>query len=107
MSLDLAQLSEEELVELNRRVVERLRLIRAARNLTTLARFSVGMAVEFETDEGRVIRGTVARLNQRTATVVSASGSWRVSPSLLRAAQALETSHAPAPRVVAMPRRQE
>jgi ectoine hydroxylase-related dioxygenase (phytanoyl-CoA dioxygenase family) len=47
----LARLSEEELVDLNRRIVERLRLIRAARQLVNLARFSVGMRVEFTTDD--------------------------------------------------------
>lgn len=38
---------------------------------TQLARFSVGMVVEFETEDGRTLSGTVARLNQRTATVVT------------------------------------
>src|SRR3990167_3247628 len=74
MGFDITKLSEDELLELNRRVVERLQFIRSAKNLTQLARFSVGMAVEFDTDDGRTISGTVARLNQRTATVVTAAG---------------------------------
>lgn len=85
---DLTNLSEDDLIELNRLIVERLQLLRSARSLAQLARLSVGMTVEFDTDDGRTIRGTVARLNQRTATVVTASGRWRVSPSLLRAAAA-------------------
>jgi hypothetical protein len=48
--IDLARLSEDELVDLNHRIVERLRLIRSARQLVDLARFSVGMRVEFTTD---------------------------------------------------------
>jgi len=72
MGFDITKLSEDELLELNRRVVERLQFIRSAKSLTQLARFSVGMAVEFDTDDGRTISGTVARLNQKTATVVSA-----------------------------------
>jgi hypothetical protein len=87
--LDLTKLSEDELIDLNRRIVERLRLIRSARHLTQLARFAVGMTVEFDTDDGRTVSGTVARLNQRTATIVGPSGRWRVSPSLLRAATLL------------------
>ncbi len=85
-SLDLTKLSESDLIESNRRIVERLQLLRSTNSLVQLARFSVGMIVEFETDNGRTISGTVARLNQRTATVVTAAGRWRVSPSLLRAA---------------------
>ena len=88
MTFDISKLSEDELVEWNRRIVERLQFIRSAKSLTQLARFSVGMTVEFDTDDGRTISGTVARLNQRTATVVTAAGRWRVSPSLLRLASA-------------------
>ena len=104
MAIDLTKLSEEELIELNHRIIERLQLMRSARSLTQLARFSVGMVVEFETDDGRMVSGTIARLNRRTATVVTAAGRWRVSPSLLRVA-ALSGSTASAPRVVAMPPR--
>ena len=106
-SLDLNKLSEDDLIELNRRIVERLQLLRSAKNLVQLARFSVGMIVEFETDDGRTISGTVARLNQRTATVVTASGRWRVSPALLRAAAAPQGTAMRSARVVALRRRQE
>jgi len=104
MVFDITKLSEDELLELNRRVVERLQFIRSAKSLARLARFSVGMAVEFDTDDGRTISGTVARLNQKTATVVSATGRWRVGPSLLRPASVTHESTA-ASRIVAMPRR--
>jgi hypothetical protein len=104
MAFDITKLSEDELLELNRRVVERLQLIRSAKSLTQLARCSVGMAVEFDMDDGRTIGGTVARLNQKAATVVSASGRWLVSPSMLRPASLTHESPA-ASRIVAMPRR--
>jgi hypothetical protein len=107
MSLDLAKLSEDELIELNRRIVERLQLIRSAKNLTQLARFSVGMPVEFDTEDGRTISGTVARLNQKTATVVKVSGRWRVSPALLRPTSLAHDRNAPASRVLSMPRRRD
>ena len=83
--IDLARLSDDDLVELNRRIVERLRLIRSARQLVDLARFSVGMRVEFTTDGGRTLQGEITRLNRKTATVCcNPSGHWRVSPALLR-----------------------
>jgi hypothetical protein len=104
MVFDITKLSEDELLELNRRIVERLQFIRSAKSLAQLARFSVGMAVEFDTDDGRTISGTVARLNQKTATVVRATGRWRVSPSSLWPASVTHESPA-ASRIVAMPRR--
>ena len=107
MDFDLARLSEDDLVELNRRIVERLQLLRSAKSLAQVARFSVGMVVEFDADDGRTICGTVARLNQRTVTVVAASGRWRVSPSLLRTAAVPQARGSASPRVVALPRRPE
>jgi len=102
---DLAKLSEDELIELNRRIVERLQLLRSAKNLAQLSQFSIGMVVEFDTDGARTITGTIARLNQRTATVVSASGRWRVSPGFLRPVTT-EQADTASPRIVALPRRQ-
>jgi hypothetical protein len=106
-NVDLTKLSEDDLIELNRRIVERLQLLGSAKSLAQLARFSVGMVVEFDTDDGRTIRGTVARLNQRTATVVTPLGRWRISPSLLRAADAPQSSAIQSGRVVALRRRPE
>lgn len=102
MPVDLTRLSEDELIDLNRRIVERLQLIRSAKSLTQLARFSVGMVVEFDTDDGHTVRGTVARLNRQTATIVAASGRWRVSPSLLRVADAQRSPAASGSHVVVM-----
>jgi hypothetical protein len=88
----------------NRRIVERLQLLRSAKSLAQPCEFSVGMAVEFDTDDGRTVTGTIARLNQRTARVVTASVRWRVSPGLLRRAKTSH-SHTQSTRVVALPRR--
>jgi hypothetical protein len=65
------------------------------------------MTVEFALDDGRTITGTVARLNQKTATVVTAAGRWRVSPALLRPVSRALSATKPASRIVAMPRRRD
>jgi hypothetical protein len=54
VSIDLTRLSEDELLGLNRRIVERLRLMRSARQPVELAEFTVGMGVEFTTDPNRL-----------------------------------------------------
>jgi hypothetical protein len=105
MVIDLTKLCEDELIELNQRIVERLQLIRSAKSLTQLAKFSVGLIVEFDTDDGRKMSGTVVRLNRRTATIMTASGRWRVSPSLLRVVDTSRASTASDGRVVKMPMR--
>jgi hypothetical protein len=80
---DLARLSEDELIDLNRRVVERLPLLRSAKSLAQLPTLSAGMVVEFDPDDGRTLGGTIARLNQRTATAVTASGRGYVLQAFL------------------------
>ena len=57
MDLDLTKLSKGDLIDLNRRIIERLQLLSSAKSLTQLAHFSVGMAVKFDTDDGRTISG--------------------------------------------------
>jgi hypothetical protein len=76
-NVDLTELSEDDLIELNRRIVERLQLLGSAKSLAQLARFSVGMVVEFDTDDGRTIRGTVALRTRRTDTCPRVLGSPR------------------------------
>jgi hypothetical protein len=82
--IDLGKLSEDELIDLNQRIVERLSHIRQTRRYQELARFSLGDTVSFTPECGHIVVGTVVRLNQKTATVASKDGlSWRVSPALL------------------------
>lgn len=101
VSIDLTRLSEDERLDLNRPIIERLRLMRSARQLVELARFTVGMRVEFTTDDGRILQGEITRLNRKTATVCcNPSGHWRVSPSLLRPVTDALGSSPPAARVL-------
>jgi hypothetical protein len=104
MSIDLTRLSEDELIDLNRRIVERLRLMRSTRQLVELAQFTVGMSVEFTTDDGRTLQGAITRLNRKTATVCcNPSGHWRVSPTLLRPIAHAHGSGTRGPRALSMP----
>ena len=79
----LRGLDEEQLRELNRHVVERLKLIRKAHQLRELADFNIGDRVYF-THHGRKIVGKIIRLNQKTASIhVEDHTHWNVVPSLL------------------------
>jgi hypothetical protein len=84
IDIDLSKLSEQELRDLNRRVVERIKLLHQTRCYQHMATFNPGDNVSFVADDGRVIAGTIVRFNQKTVTLVAADGHrWRVSPSLL------------------------
>jgi hypothetical protein len=87
--IDIETLTYEELLNLNRRIVARLKLLDASRSFKEMLDFSIGNIVEFGTNDGRLVRGTVSRINRKTVTVVTSSGEkWNVSPSLLKRVQA-------------------
>jgi hypothetical protein len=106
VSIDLTRtrLSEDVLIDLNRRIVERLRLIRSARQPVEVARFTVGMSVEFTSDDGRTLQVEITKPNRKTATVCcNPSGHWRVSPTLLRPIAHAHESDTHGPRALSMP----
>jgi hypothetical protein len=85
LTIDIDQLSEAELVDLNRRIVERLRFLHQMRAHATMLKFSIGARVCFDTDDCRRITGTLLRYNKKSVTVVTDDGHrWNVSPSFLR-----------------------
>ena len=81
----LELLTEEELVQLNRIVIARLRLMQEIRAHGRMMDFQLGQSVQFTDPSGRIFRGVVSRHNRKSVTVVTGDGMhWRVSPSLLR-----------------------
>jgi len=84
MKIDIDQLSEEELAELNHRIVERLRFLESLHNHREMLQFSIGEKVSFEPPgRGRQI-GTLVRYNKKSVTVITDGGQkWTVSPHLL------------------------
>jgi hypothetical protein len=86
MDIDLTGYTEAELVDLHRRVVERIDQLRAQRHRSTMAAFRVGMSVSFQPERGHVVAGVIIRLNRRSVTIAASDGTrWRVAPILLEA----------------------
>lgn len=106
MHIDLDRLSESELVDLNARVVERLRLLRQARAQMAMFQFNVGDRVGFESESGAVICGTLVRHNKTSVTVRTDAGAqWRVSPGLLRPAAEVSVQPATSATIIPLPRK--
>jgi len=83
MPIDLDSLTYEELVELNHRVVERLKMLEAMQAHVSMMRFNLGQRVSFDSQFGRQF-GTVVKYNRKTVTVLGEDArQWRVSPGLL------------------------
>ncbi len=84
MKINIDQLTEAELVDLNHRIVARLRLLTQMRAHAEMLEFGIGDRVAFRpSGQGRV-EGMLTRYNKKTVTVVSDEGrQWNVSPNLL------------------------
>jgi len=79
-------LAEEELLYLNRLIVERLKLIAQEKSTRAMSRFNLGEEVRFTDHDGRPKSGRIVRLNKKTATILTSDGQqWNVAPGLLNA----------------------
>jgi hypothetical protein len=85
MTIDIDRLTEAELVDLNHRIVERLRFLQQMRAHATMLDFRIGDRVTFQPPgEGEVV-GMLTRYNKKTVTVITDEGRhWNVSPHLIR-----------------------
>ena len=84
MKIDIDRLTESELIDLNHRIVARLRMFAQLRAHTSMLEFKVGERVSFDTEDGRRIVGMLVRYNKKTVSLVTDDGHrWNVSPALL------------------------
>jgi hypothetical protein len=87
MKIDIDKLSEEELIDLNHRIVERLKFLESChthKEMMEMMEFSPGDQVSFEPPGQKKKMGTLVKYNKKTVTVITSTGQkWNVSPHLL------------------------
>lgn len=92
-TIDIDQLSEAELVDLNRRIVARLRFLGQMRAHVQMLEFTVGDRVSFQPEGRPPLVGLLTRYNRKTVTVLTEAGEqWNVSPGLLRRVEPASTA---------------
>jgi hypothetical protein len=85
MKIDIDKLTEAELIDLNNRVVERLRFLNQMRAHGQMLEFKIGDRVSFHPEGRPAVVGMLTRYNRRTVTVITDSGQrWNVAPALAR-----------------------
>lgn len=85
MRIDIDRLTEAELIDLNNRIVERLRFLHQARAHKRMLDFRLGDRVWFEPEGRPRVTGVLTRYNKKTVTVITDAGQrWNVAPGLLR-----------------------
>ena len=84
MKIDIDTLTEDELIELNHRIVERLKFLHAVHDHKEMMEFKIGEKVSFKPLGHDKLVGILVKYNKKTVTVVTDHGQrWNVSPFLL------------------------
>ena len=92
--MEIDKLTETELIDLNRRIVQRLRFLQQARAHVHMLEFRIGERVSFRADNGREVVGVITRYNKKTVTVITPDGQrWNISPGFLRPATRKTEAH--------------
>jgi len=106
MKIDIDKLTEAELIDLNHRIVERLRFLNQMRAHAQMLEFRIGDRVSFQPEGRPVMVGMLTRYNRKTVTVITESGQrWNVAPRLLRRMQDSQTAEAGDPSVIQLHKR--
>ena len=101
MKIDINRLTEAELIDLNNRVVERLRFLNQMRAHSQMLQFRIGDRVSFQPEGQPIVVGMLTRYNRRTVTVITDSGQrWNVAPTLLSSADSAVGAQTPDSNVI-------
>jgi len=85
MPVDIDTLTEAELLDLNNRIVARLRLLQQMRAHAAMLNFSLGEIISFHPEGHPVLFGVIIKYNKKSVTVATENGQhWKVAPSFLR-----------------------
>jgi len=102
--IDIDQLTENELIDLNRRIVDRLRFLNQMKAHSKMLEFSIGERVSFRPDGQDIKTGILTRYNRKTVTVITDSGEqWNVAPSFLKRADESKVLNKPDLKVIPKP----
>ena len=84
MTIDIDRLKEAQLIDLNNRIVTRLKFLQQMRAHASMLEFSIGERVSFHPDGHDLLYGIIAKYNRKSVTVITETGQrWTVAPGLL------------------------
>jgi hypothetical protein len=101
VNIDIDKLNENELIDLNNRIVARLRFLNQMRAHSQMLDYRIGDRVTFQPDGRPPLFGIITRYNKKTVTVITDGGQhWNVAPGLLRKAEPDNNTATKNPKVV-------
>ena len=104
MEIDIDSMSYEDLIELNHKIIERLKFLDLMYTHKEMMQFKPGDQVCFELQGRSKQFGTLVKFNRKTVTVITESGQkWNVSPHLLRKVKSVKSSKGNRGRIINLP----
>jgi hypothetical protein len=105
MPIDIDELTESELIDLNHRIVARLRFLRQVDAHATMLEFRIGERVTFHPDGRPAVTGMITRYNKKTVSIVTDDGHrWNVAPHFLERASPRSISKPEGSNIVSIQR---
>ena len=74
MPIDIDRLSESELIDLNHRIVARLRFLREMHAHSSMLEFRIGERVKFHPEGRATVKGVITRYNKKTVSILADDG---------------------------------
>ncbi len=106
MPIDIDKLNEAELIDLNNRVVARLKFLSAMRAHASMLEFSIGQKVSFQPDGRPPLVGIITKYNRKSVTVITEDGQhWNVAPAFLRKSESRTSTAASSAHVISLPKK--
>lgn len=106
MAIDIDKLTEPELVDLNNRIVARLRFLQQMRAHASMLEFSLGERVSFQPEAHPVLFGVITKYNRKSVTVITEAGQhWTVAPTFLRKIKPVREDESEGEKIISLPKR--
>jgi len=108
MPIDIDALTEAELIDLNHRIVARLRFLRHLEAHASMLEFRIGERVCFHPDGRPTVTGMITRYNRKTVSIVTDDGHrWNAAPQFLERVASRAVAKPTGNNVVSIQRKDE
>ncbi len=98
--IDITQFSEQQLIDLNKKIVTQLKFLQQNRTQKSMLQFNIGEAVTFDY-EGEIRFGILTKFNQKSVTVITDDQTkWTIHPSFLKKVKREEKDVTPQKKVI-------
>ena len=93
MKINIEELTEEELVELNHKIVQRLRFLESMHSHAEMLKFSIGDRVLFDPPGRGHQIGTLVKYNKKSVTIITEAGQhWNVAPHHISKVKSIDSA---------------